>query len=65
MEQEDLLAYNTQKKKLILPEYGHELDGAIIMGSPVLIPVCVLVFPRRRGFVSVSMSLSLPLIRWQ
>ena len=35
------------------------------VAGPVLIPVCVLVFPRRRGFVSVSMSLSLPLIRWQ
>ncbi len=29
MEQEDLLAYNTQKKKLILPEYGRNVHRMI------------------------------------
>ena len=29
MEQEDLLAYNTQKKKLILPEYGRNVHRII------------------------------------
>ena len=29
MEQEDLLSYNTQKKKLILPEYGRNVHRMI------------------------------------